>query len=105
MIQMPFFFSFYWVLIESVEMRQAPFMLWINDLSSRDPYFVVPLLMGAAMYIQSRLSPAPPDPMQARSGESTPWSRARTPPLPELLAATLSYTDTPGSSSSFGAKR
>ncbi len=65
-IQMPFFFSFYWVLIESVEMRQAPFMLWINDLSSRDPYFVVPLLMGAAMYMQSRLSPAPPDPMQAR---------------------------------------
>ena len=65
-IQMPFFFSFYWVLIESVEMRQAPFMLWINDLSSRDPYFVVPLLMGVAMYIQSRLSPAPPDPMQAR---------------------------------------
>jgi YidC/Oxa1 family membrane protein insertase len=66
LIQMPFFFSFYWVLIESVEMRQAPFMLWINDLSSRDPYFVVPLLMGVAMYIQSRLSPAPPDPMQAR---------------------------------------
>jgi YidC/Oxa1 family membrane protein insertase len=65
-IQMPFFFSFYWVLIESVEMRQAPFMLWINDLSSRDPYFVLPLLMGVAMYIQSRLSPAPPDPMQAR---------------------------------------
>ncbi len=65
-IQMPFFFSFYWVLIESVEMRQAPFMLWINDLSSRDPYFVVPLLMGVAMYVQSRLSPAPPDPMQAR---------------------------------------
>ena len=65
-IQMPFFFAFYWVLIESVEMRQAPFMLWINDLSSRDPYFVVPLLMGVAMYIQSRLSPAPPDPMQAR---------------------------------------
>jgi len=65
-IQMPFFFAFYWVLIESVEMRQAPFMLWINDLSSRDPYFVVPLLMGVAMYVQSRLSPAPPDPMQAR---------------------------------------
>ncbi|HVY63470.1 MAG TPA: membrane protein insertase YidC [Gammaproteobacteria bacterium] len=65
-IQMPFFFAFYWVLIESVEMRQAPFMLWINDLSSRDPYFVLPLLMGIAMFLQSRLSPAPPDPMQAR---------------------------------------
>lgn len=66
LIQMPFFFAFYWVLIESVEMRQAPFMLWINDLSERDPYFVLPLLMGAAMLFQTRLNPAPPDPMQAR---------------------------------------
>ena len=66
LIQMPFFFAFYWVLLESVEMRQAPFMLWINDLSSRDPYFVLPLLNGIAMYIQQKLNPAPPDPMQAR---------------------------------------
>jgi YidC/Oxa1 family membrane protein insertase len=66
LIQMPFFFAFYWVLVESVEMRQAPFVLWINDLSSRDPYFVLPLLMGAAMLFQSRLNPAPPDPVQAR---------------------------------------
>jgi YidC/Oxa1 family membrane protein insertase len=66
LIQMPFFFAFYWVLIESVEMRQAPFMLWINDLSVRDPYFVLPLLMGAAMFLQSRINPAPPDPIQAR---------------------------------------
>lgn len=66
LIQMPVFFAFYWVLVESVEMRQAPFMFWINDLSSRDPYFVLPLLMGAAMFLQSRLNPAPPDPMQAR---------------------------------------
>jgi len=66
LVQMPFFFAFYWVLIESVEMRQAPFMLWINDLSSRDPYFVLPLLMGAAMFLQTRLNPAPPDPVQAR---------------------------------------
>jgi YidC/Oxa1 family membrane protein insertase len=66
LIQMPFFFAFYWVLIESVEMRQAPFMLWINDLSARDPYFVLPLLTGVAMFLQTRLSPAPPDPMQAR---------------------------------------
>jgi YidC/Oxa1 family membrane protein insertase len=66
LIQMPFFFAFYWVLIESVEMRQAPFALWINDLSSRDPYFVLPLFMGAAMLLQTRLNPAPPDPMQAR---------------------------------------
>ena len=66
LIQMPFFFAFYWVLIESVEIRQAPFMLWIDDLSVRDPFFVLPLLMGAAMLLQTRLNPAPPDPIQAR---------------------------------------
>jgi len=65
-IQMPFFFAFYWVLIESVEIRQAPFMLWITDLSSRDPFFILPLLMGAAMLMQTRLNPAPPDPIQAK---------------------------------------
>jgi len=47
-------------------MRQAPFLLWIDDLSSRDPYFVLPLLMGVAMFFQTRLNPPPPDPMQAR---------------------------------------
>jgi YidC/Oxa1 family membrane protein insertase len=66
LIQMPFFFAFYWVLIEGVEMRQAPFMLWITDLSVRDPFFVLPLLNGAAMFFQQRLSPAPPDPVQAK---------------------------------------
>ena len=66
LIQMPFFLAFYWVLVESVEMRQAPFMLWIDDLSARDPYFVLPLLMGAAMFFQTYLNPAPPDPVQAR---------------------------------------
>jgi YidC/Oxa1 family membrane protein insertase len=66
LIQIPFFMAFYWVLLESVEMRQAPFMLWITDLSSRDPFFVLPLLMGAAMYFQQKLNPAPPDPMQAK---------------------------------------
>ena len=65
-VQIPFFISFYWVLLESVEMRQAPFLLWINDLSSRDPFFVLPLLMGGAMFAQFKLNPAPPDPMQAR---------------------------------------
>jgi YidC/Oxa1 family membrane protein insertase len=54
------------VLLESVEMRQAPFMLWITDLSTRDPYFVLPLLMGAAMFFQQKLNPAPPDPIQAK---------------------------------------
>jgi len=66
LIQMPFFFAFYWVLIESVEIRQAPFALWISDLSSRDPFFILPLLMGAAMLLQTRLNPAPPDPIQAK---------------------------------------
>ncbi len=65
-VQIPFFISFYWVLLESVEMRQAPFLLWINDLSARDPYFVLPLLMGGAMFAQFKLNPAPPDPMQAK---------------------------------------
>ncbi len=66
LIQMPFFLAFYWVLVESVEMRQAPFALWITDLSSRDPYFILPLIMGAAMFMQQRLNPAPTDPVQAR---------------------------------------
>jgi YidC/Oxa1 family membrane protein insertase len=66
LVQIPFFISFYRVLLESVEMRQAPFLLWVNDLSSRDPYFVLPLLMGGAMFAQFKLNPAPPDPMQAK---------------------------------------
>jgi YidC/Oxa1 family membrane protein insertase len=66
LIQIPFFIAFYWVLLESVEMRQAPFILWITDLSSRDPFFVLPLLMGIAMFIQQKLNPAPPDPVQAK---------------------------------------
>ena len=66
LIQMPFFLAFYWVLLESVEMRQAPFALWITDLSSRDPYFILPLIMGAAMLGQQKLNPAPTDPVQAR---------------------------------------
>ena len=66
LIQMPFFLAFYWVLLESVEMRQAPFALWITDLSSRDPYFILPIIMGAAMLFQQKLNPAPADPVQAR---------------------------------------
>ena len=66
LVQMPFFLAFYWVLLESVEMRQAPFMLWIQDLSSRDPFFILPVLMGAAMFGQQKLNPAPPDPVQAK---------------------------------------
>jgi YidC/Oxa1 family membrane protein insertase len=66
LIQMPFFLAFYWVLVESVEMRQAPFALWITDLSARDPLFILPIIMGAAMLLQQKLNPAPADPVQAR---------------------------------------
>ncbi|MGH8168457.1 MAG: membrane protein insertase YidC, partial [Woeseiaceae bacterium] len=66
LVQMPFFLAFYWVLLESVEMRQAPFALWITDLSSKDPYFILPLIMGAAMFFQQKLNPAPADPVQAK---------------------------------------
>jgi YidC/Oxa1 family membrane protein insertase len=66
LIQIPFFIAYYWVLLESVEMRQAPFALWITDLSTRDPYFILPLLMAGAMFLQTSLSPAPPDPVQAK---------------------------------------
>jgi YidC/Oxa1 family membrane protein insertase len=66
LVQIPFFIAFYWVLVESVEMRQAPFALWINDLSARDPFFILPLLMGAAMWFQQKLNPAPPDPVQQK---------------------------------------
>jgi YidC/Oxa1 family membrane protein insertase len=65
-IQIPVFLAFYWVLLASVEMRQAPFVLWIQDLSSRDPYFVLPAIMAAAMFAQYRLNPAPADPVQAK---------------------------------------
>jgi len=66
LVQMPVFLALYWVLLESVELRQAPFMLWINDLSARDPYYILPLMMGVTMFIQQRLNPAPPDPIQAK---------------------------------------
>ncbi|WP_456377754.1 membrane protein insertase YidC [Thiolapillus sp.] len=66
LIQMPFFIALYWVLMESVELRQAPWILWIKDLSVKDPYFVLPVLMGASMFVQQKLNPAPPDPMQAK---------------------------------------
>jgi YidC/Oxa1 family membrane protein insertase len=66
LVQMPVFLALYWVLLESVEMRQAPFMLWMTDLSSKDPYYILPLLMGVTMWIQQKLNPAPPDPVQAK---------------------------------------
>ncbi|HEU4591716.1 MAG TPA: membrane protein insertase YidC, partial [Steroidobacteraceae bacterium] len=66
LIQMPVFLAFYWVLLESVEMRQAPFIGWINDLSARDPFFILPALNGLLMWLQYKLNPPPPDPMQAK---------------------------------------
>lgn len=65
-IQMPVFFAFYWVLLESVEMRQAPFMLWIQDLSSKDPFYILPIIMAGAMFLQYRLQPKPADELQAK---------------------------------------
>jgi len=66
LLQMPVFIALYWVLYESVELRQAPFFLWIDDLASMDPFFVLPILMGASMFFQQTLNPPMPDPMQAR---------------------------------------
>ena len=66
LVQMPVFIALYWVLLESVELRQAPFIFWLTDLSVRDPFFVLPLIMGATMFLQTSLSPAPADPMQAK---------------------------------------
>jgi len=66
LVQMPVFMGLYWMLMESVELRQAPFILWIRDLSVMDPYFVLPLMMGASMYYMQKLNPPPPDPMQAK---------------------------------------
>jgi len=65
-VQIPVFIALYWVLLESVELRHAPFILWITDMSSPDPYYILPLLMGATMLIQQRLNPAPLDPIQAK---------------------------------------
>jgi YidC/Oxa1 family membrane protein insertase len=72
LIQIPFFIALYWVLMESVELRQAPWILWIEDLSIKDPYFILPLIMGASMFIQQKLNPAPPDPMQAKIMQALP---------------------------------
>jgi YidC/Oxa1 family membrane protein insertase len=66
LVQIPVFISLYWVLLGSVELRHAPFFGWIQDLSATDPYFVLPVLMGATMIIQTFLNPPPTDPIQAK---------------------------------------
>ena len=66
LVQIPVFIALYWVLLESVEMRHAPFALWVQDLSSKDPYYILPILMGASMMLQFRLNPSPMEPMQQK---------------------------------------
>lgn len=66
LIQIPVFIALYYVLLESIELRQAPFVGWIQDLSSKDPFYVLPLIMGATMLLQTKLNPSPPDPMQEK---------------------------------------
>lgn len=65
-VQIPVFFAWYWVLRDSVELRQAPFIFWLNDLSARDPYFVLPIIMAVAMYVQTKLNPQVGDPTQQK---------------------------------------
>jgi len=65
-IQIPVFIALYWALLGAVEMRDAPWTLWIHDLSSKDPYFVLPIIMVITMFIQTKLNPTPPDPIQAK---------------------------------------
>ncbi|MCP4283161.1 MAG: membrane protein insertase YidC [Gammaproteobacteria bacterium] len=72
-VQIPVFIALYWVLLESVELRQAPWIFWIKDLSIKDPFYVLPLIMGVSMFIQQKLNPAPPDPMQAKIMMTLPF--------------------------------
>ena len=73
LVQIPVFIALYWALLESVDLRQAPFVLWIKDLSVMDPYFVLPILMGISMVIQQKLNPPPPDPIQAKIMMALPF--------------------------------
>ena len=73
LVQIPVFIALYWALLESVDLRQAPFILWINDLSVMDPYFVLPIIMGISMVIQQKLNPPPPDPIQAKIMMALPF--------------------------------
>ena len=66
LVQIPVFIALYWALLETVDLRQAPFILWIHDLSVMDPYYVLPVIMGISMLIQQKLNPTPPDPIQAK---------------------------------------
>lgn len=72
LLQIPFFLAFYWVLVESVELRQAPWFAWVQDLSAMDPYFILPVINAALMYLQQKLNPPPTDPMQAKIMQMLP---------------------------------
>ena len=74
LVQIPVFISLYWVLLASVELRYAPFALWIEDLSSPDPFYVLPILMGISMFIQSKLSPPSADPIQQKVMQIMPFA-------------------------------
>ncbi|NDB23732.1 MAG: membrane protein insertase YidC, partial [Burkholderiaceae bacterium] len=65
-VQIPVFIALYWVLLSSVEMRNAPWILWIKDLSVPDPYYILPVIMAVSMFVQTKLNPTPPDPLQAK---------------------------------------
>jgi len=73
LVQIPVFIALYWVLLESVELRQAPWILWIKDMSTADPYLILPILMAVSMFIQQRLNPAPIDPVQAKVMMALPF--------------------------------
>jgi YidC/Oxa1 family membrane protein insertase len=73
LVQIPVFIALYWVLLAAIELRQAPFILWIKDLSALDPYYVLPILMAVTMILQTRMNPVPPDPVQAKVMQFMPY--------------------------------
>ena len=73
LVQIPVFIALYWALLETVDLRQAPFIFWIEDLSVKDPFFVLPIIMGISMVIQQKLNPTPPDPIQAKVMMALPF--------------------------------
>ncbi|MEO8716927.1 MAG: membrane protein insertase YidC [Burkholderiales bacterium] len=73
LVQIPVFIALYWVLLAAIELRHAPFIFWIHDLSAQDPYYVLPILMAASMVLQTRMNPVPPDPVQAKVMKFMPF--------------------------------
>ena len=74
LVQIPVFIALYWMILETVELRQAPFLLWIQDLSLKDPYYVLPVLMLISMWFQTKMNPVPPDPIQAKVMQIMPFA-------------------------------